>query len=130
MRIQFQSGELALTGRSAVSLKHGQALRLRCESGTLWITQDNVLTDVVLYSGETRLLGRSARTVISTPLGGDASFSLRAAGMPVEPHTRRARRLQQQAIGDALQRLARALAAGWRTARRSMARAFAARRLP
>lgn len=50
-------------------------MRLRTESGLLWITVDGEPEDILLAAGQSRHFGRHAR-VIAYALGGDARFEL------------------------------------------------------
>ena len=71
-----------------LSLQPRQALCLRAERGTLWVTVDGELADIQLDAGQSRQFDRSARLVVGA-LGGDAVLTaVRLASAPQAWHHR------------------------------------------
>ncbi|CAP40644.1 DUF2917 domain-containing protein [Bordetella petrii] len=56
---------LALSGRTAVRLRQARGLRILCESGTVWVSQDRCREDHVLGAGETVRLRGNRDIVLS-----------------------------------------------------------------
>jgi hypothetical protein len=57
---------IGLTLHQVVCIKKGRGLRLRVESGAVWITQEGCDKDVVVNAGETCILEHSGRTLVTT----------------------------------------------------------------
>ena len=59
IQIEFAMGE-------AVSVLEAEGCLLRCERGTVWLTEENGGQDVILRAGEQFILTRSGRAVIES----------------------------------------------------------------
>jgi hypothetical protein len=76
---------LALSaGRYAV-LADARGTRIACADGILWITQYSDLRDIVLHAGESFVVDRDTKVIVSAV--SDAAFAL----LPPSPATIRAR---------------------------------------
>lgn len=71
-------------GRYAV-LADARGTRIACADGTLWITQYSDLRDIVLHAGESFVVDRDTKIIVSAV--SDAAFAL----VPPPPATIRAR---------------------------------------
>ncbi|MBV7484710.1 DUF2917 domain-containing protein [Bordetella sp. BOR01] len=60
-----QGMSLALPARAVVRLRRGRGLRILCESGTVWISEDRCREDYVLAAGDTVRLGGNRDIVLS-----------------------------------------------------------------
>ena len=56
---------LALPARAAVRVTRGRGLRILCESGTVWISEERCRVDHVLGAGDTVRLGGNRDIVLS-----------------------------------------------------------------
>lgn len=56
---------LALAARAAVRLRRGQGLRILCESGVAWVSEDRCRVDHVLGAGDTVRLRGNRDIVLS-----------------------------------------------------------------
>jgi hypothetical protein len=71
-----QTLELAATG--LLSLRDGQATRIRCIQGSVWITEEGQSRDTILERGESYTLSRTGLAVI-TALGTPSRIALDGA---------------------------------------------------
>lgn len=78
MRIDIDQALLPLPGRTPLRLDDAFGSRLRSVEGTLWITFDHDLRDLVLETGQS-LVVDSHQPVRVTALGGRATLGLCAA---------------------------------------------------
>ncbi len=58
--------QIDLGVNEAVSLRRVKNSELRCESGRVWITEENGDEDIVLSAGQSCRLTRSGRTVVQS----------------------------------------------------------------
>ena len=56
---------IGITPKKVARIKDAGGMRLRVESGSVWITQDRCLDDVCLNAGESYCIGHNGLTVIS-----------------------------------------------------------------
>lgn len=78
MWINTPNARLAIAARRGLRLKDARGARLRAVQGTLWITIDNDLRDIVLDPGETFEVDSHAPLVVM-PLGECATVDVRSA---------------------------------------------------
>lgn len=64
MRICTDASRLALTAGQTATLRDAQGTRIECLSGSLWITQEHDVRDVVLGPGEDLRLDRPGATLV------------------------------------------------------------------
>ena len=64
MRICTDASRLALTAGQTATLRDAQGTRIECLSGSLWITQEGDVRDVVLGPGEDLRLDRAGATLV------------------------------------------------------------------
>lgn len=89
-RPSFQRLDLAADG--LVRLDDACGTRVRCEAGTLWLTIDGQLDDLVLEPGESLLLRTRARVIVQA-LGGSARVAMRTGLAPADCRGSLAQRL-------------------------------------
>jgi hypothetical protein len=82
MNIKFDRVGMRLAAREQLAIRDGQGLRIACRGGSVWITQDRDLDDVVLGAGECFTLDRPGLAILQTFKGAD--IALTAA--PLRPH--------------------------------------------
>jgi hypothetical protein len=70
---------IGLISHQVVCIEEGRGLRLRVESGAIWITQEGCDKDVVVDAGETCILEHHGRTLVTTA---EVPFAL----VSIEPH--------------------------------------------
>lgn len=75
--------EIELAVGEAVSLFGTEGRLLRCERGTVWLTEENGGTDVILRPGECFLLKRSGRAVVESV---DKQQAARCQLVPAQSH--------------------------------------------
>jgi len=78
MWINTPNARLALAARRGLRLKDARGARLRAVQGTLWVTIDNDLRDIVLDPGETFEVDSNAPLVVM-PLGECATVDVKSA---------------------------------------------------
>jgi Protein of unknown function (DUF2917) len=78
MWINTPNARLAIAARRGLRLKAARGARLRAVQGTLWVTIDNDLRDIVLEPGETFEVD-SNQPLIVMPLGECATVDVRSA---------------------------------------------------
>jgi len=78
MWINTPNARLAIAARRGLRLKDARGARLRAVEGTLWVTIDNDLRDIVLDPGETFVVD-SNRPLIVMPLGECATVDVKSA---------------------------------------------------
>lgn len=65
--VSFEAlGSIGLTSKQVGRIENGCGTRLRVETGTVWITHDRCLDDVILGPGESYCIPRDGVTLIST----------------------------------------------------------------
>jgi hypothetical protein len=64
MNIALDASTLSLRRDGLLALRDGQGTRVRCLSGSLWITEDHSNRDTVLAAGESFTIRRSGLTLI------------------------------------------------------------------
>jgi hypothetical protein len=52
MQLEINRGALALARDALVGIRDGQGTRILCQAGSLWITQEGDVRDVVIGAGE------------------------------------------------------------------------------
>jgi hypothetical protein len=57
---------IGITPKKVASIKDGRGMRLRAETGSVWITEHRSQEDVCLTAGETYCIKHDGLTVIST----------------------------------------------------------------
>lgn len=76
--------QIELGVNEAISLRRVKNSELRCQSGTVWITEENGDKDIVLSAGQSYLLKRPGRTVVQS-LGLSEGARCRVV-LPRSPH--------------------------------------------
>ena len=64
MNIALDASSLTLRRDGLLALRDGQGTRVRCLSGSLWITEDHSNRDTVLAAGESFTVRRAGLTLI------------------------------------------------------------------
>jgi len=77
MWINTPNARLAVAARRGLRLKDARGARLRAVQGTLWVTIDNDLRDIVLDPGEIFVVD-SDRPLVVMPLGDCATVDVRS----------------------------------------------------
>jgi len=78
MWINTPKARLALAARRGLRLKDARGAKLRAVQGTLWVTIDNDLRDIVLDPGESFVVDSDAPLVVM-PLGECATIDVKSA---------------------------------------------------
>jgi len=78
MWINTPNARLALAARRGLRLKGARGAKLRAVQGTLWVTIDNDLRDIVLDPGESFVVD-SDRPLVVMPLGECATVDVKSA---------------------------------------------------
>jgi hypothetical protein len=65
MHIELNSSTITLAPASVLAVQDGAGTRIRCLSGVLWVTQEGELKDSIVRAGDTLILHKPGRTVIS-----------------------------------------------------------------
>ena len=74
MKIQLSQSEIGLQRRQTFSLADGAGVRIAAREGTVWVTQDHDLRDVILHPGEAIVsIGPARDRAGARPGTGDAS---------------------------------------------------------
>jgi hypothetical protein len=84
IHIQAGSGAIRLRGDQHIHAHHGRGWVVRALAGTLWITQDGDLRDVVLEAGQSFALDRDGPALLA-PIG-ETEISIERR--PPRPKTR------------------------------------------
>ncbi len=64
MKIEFSSSGVLLAKDQTLNLPNAAGVRVASQSGTVWITQDGDLRDIVLAPGQSVVLERSTPTIV------------------------------------------------------------------
>ena len=64
MKVKISQSEFCLSKRQTLSLGDGAGVRIEAQSGTVWVTQDHDLRDVVLEPGQAVTLERNGRAIV------------------------------------------------------------------
>ena len=64
MKIQLSQSEIGLQRRQTLSLADGAGVRIAAREGTVWVTQDHDLRDVILAPGEAIVFDRPGRVIV------------------------------------------------------------------
>jgi len=64
MKIEFSSSGVLMAKDQTLNLPHAAGVRIASQSGTVWITQDGDLRDIVLSAGESVVLERTTPTIV------------------------------------------------------------------
>jgi len=78
MWINTPNARLAIAARRGLRLKDARGTRLRAVQGTLWVTIDNDLRDIVLDPGESFVVD-SNKPLVVMPLGACATVDVKSA---------------------------------------------------
>ena len=68
-----QLSSIGITSRKVARIKDGRGMRLRVETGTVWITEDRSMDDVCLNAGESYCIKHNGLTLVETI---DSPFAL------------------------------------------------------
>jgi hypothetical protein len=79
-----QLSSIGITSRKVARIKDGRGMRLRVESGTVWITEDRSMDDVCLNAGESYCIKHNGLTLVETIKQPFALVSIEPS-IPVEP---------------------------------------------
>ena len=86
MWINTPNARLAVGGRRGLRLNAAQGALLRAVTGTLWVTIDNDLRDIVLDPGESFVVD-TEQPLFVMALGDKATLDLCTQGLQAEPRT-------------------------------------------
>lgn len=64
MKVQFSTTELSLAQRQMLSIADPVGVRITLRRGSLWVTQDRDLRDIVLRAGESITFDTSAPVIV------------------------------------------------------------------
>ena len=64
MKIEFSASGVVLAKDQFISLNGAEGVRIASQRGSVWITQDGDLRDVVLQPGESVVLGRGTPAIV------------------------------------------------------------------
>ena len=78
MWINTPNARLALAARRGLRLKDARGAKLRAVQGTLWVTIDNDLRDIVLDPGEAFVVDSNSPLIVM-PLGDCATVDVKSA---------------------------------------------------
>lgn len=78
MWINASNARLGLAARRGLRLKDARGAKLRAVQGTLWVTIDNDLRDIVLDPGETFVVDSNSPLIVM-PLGECATVDVKSA---------------------------------------------------
>ena len=78
MWINTPNARLALAARRGLRLKDARGAKLRAVQGTLWVTIDNDLRDIVLDPGESFVVDSNSPLIVM-PLGDCATVDVKSA---------------------------------------------------
>jgi len=78
MWINTSNARLALAARRGLRLQDARGAKLRAVQGTLWVTIDNDLRDIVLDPGESFVVDSNSPLVVM-PLGDCATVDVKSA---------------------------------------------------
>ena len=81
MWINTPNARLALAARRGLRLRDARGAKLRAVQGTLWVTIDNDLRDIVLDPGESFVVDSNEPLVVM-PLGECATVDVKSAAAP------------------------------------------------
>jgi hypothetical protein len=81
MWINTPNARLGLSARRGLRLKDARGARLRAVQGTLWVTIDSDLRDIVLDAGESFVVD-SDQPLVVMPLGECATIDVKSAAPP------------------------------------------------
>ena len=84
MWINTPNARLALAARRGLRLKDAHGAKLRAVQGTLWVTIDGDLRDIVLDPGESFIVD-SHQPLVVMPLGECATVDVKSPPPPVRP---------------------------------------------
>ncbi len=83
LQLHLSQAVLQIPAHQLLRLTDAGGTRLRAVAGTLWVTLDNDLRDIVLQSGDS-LLVDSAQPVLVTALGGSATVAVCGPARPAQ----------------------------------------------
>lgn len=69
MLLQTHEASVALQDRQVLSLCNAEGMELRATRGTLWVTQDGDPADRILEAGDSLVVQRGGRTVVTAVAG-------------------------------------------------------------
>lgn len=76
MNVRFAQGRVQLRRHQHLEVVDGRGAAMRCELGTLWVTQDGDPRDIVLGAGQSFVLDRDGVAIVYAT--DDAELSLAA----------------------------------------------------
>ena len=83
--VEFSAlSSIGITYRKIARIKDGRGMRLRVETGKVWITEGRSMDDVCLSAGESYCIGHNGLTLIQTLKVPFALVSIEPS-IPVEP---------------------------------------------
>jgi hypothetical protein len=75
MNIQLEQGNLQLARSGHVEVIDGRGSSLRVLSGSVWVTQDGDLRDIVLAPGDSFTLDRDGLAIVYATADSELAFS-------------------------------------------------------
>lgn len=84
MNVKISQSEFCLSKRETLSVDEGAGVRIEAQAGTVWVTQDHDLRDVVLQPGQAVTLERKGRAIVQAFEASRVRLSPPAA--PARPH--------------------------------------------
>lgn len=79
MNIKLSQSEFCLSKRQTLSLADGAGVRIEARAGTVWVTQDHDLRDMVLREGEAVTLHGNGQAIVQAFEASRVSLSQPAA---------------------------------------------------
>jgi len=92
MELRHIHHTLDLAGEGLLSIRDGQAARIRCNEGMLWITEEGEVKDTILSAGDTYTIRHAGLTLL-TAFG--------ASRLTIEGHAEKVRSGRTMPRGDA-----------------------------
>ena len=82
MKIKLSQSEFCLLRSQTLSLDDGAGVRIEAQAGTVWVTQDHDLRDVVLQKGQTVTLDGNGPAIVQAFEASRIRLSPPAPAMP------------------------------------------------
>ena len=64
MKIKLSQSEICLSQRQTLSLADGTGVRVTADAGSVWVTQENDLRDIVLSAGESVTFKQAGKVIV------------------------------------------------------------------